>query len=435
LGHKPVPVSRLGRLWTLGSVHAKVAAGYLAFWVRTSFAAADEKEQQLNEAHLSAAIKLLGAMSYLRGGVMKVGQMLANYPHVVPEQYIEALSSLHFEAPPMHFSLVREFMRDELGGDPLEVFAEFETQAFAAASLGQVHRARLKTGEPVAVKVQYPGIAKTIQSDFRNMLAVFAPMRLTKDWDNIREQWEDIRRVVEQETDYRREAAFQQRASALFDPAEGIVIPAVRMAHTTNRVLTMDYLDGVHLDRYLALHPVQEERDCYGERIMRASFRIAHRGGFWYADANPGNFLFLRGGGLGLIDFGCCREFSTAEWGFYKQVGRAYVQGHGLRDAVIRSAALDPEKPDEEYVRFLEEYSHWLTDYMVLDRPWDFGDEAFIRRGADLIAETIRRRRFRSLPVNIWIIRQILGLRGVAYRLKARVNMKRIGDDENWGVM
>jgi predicted unusual protein kinase regulating ubiquinone biosynthesis (AarF/ABC1/UbiB family) len=353
----------------------------------------------------------------------------------VPEQYIEAFSSLHFEAPPMHFSLLREFMRDELGADPLEVFAEFETEAFAAASLGQVHRARLKSGEQVAVKVQYPGIAKTIQADFRNMLAVFAHMRLSKDWDNIREQWEDIRRVIEQETDYRREAAFLQRARSLFDAQEGIVVPQVYAAQSTGRVLTMEYLDGMHLDAYLATNPSQEERDRFGERIMRASFRIAHKGGFWYADANPGNFLFLRDGSIGLIDFGCCREFSPEEWDFYKQMGRAVLDVRGLREAVIRSAKLDPDRPEEEYVRFLENYSHWLSGYMTQDRPWDFGDEAFIRRGADLIAETIRDRRFRSLPVNIWIIRQLLGLRGIAYRLKARINMKRLADEENWGTI
>jgi predicted unusual protein kinase regulating ubiquinone biosynthesis (AarF/ABC1/UbiB family) len=108
LGLKPVPVSRLGRLWILGSVHAKIAAAYLAYWVRTSFAAADEKERRLNETHLAAAIKLLGAMSYLRGSAMKVGQTLAAYPHIVPRQFMDTLTTLHFEAPPMHFSLVRE---------------------------------------------------------------------------------------------------------------------------------------------------------------------------------------------------------------------------------------------------------------------------------------------------------------------------------------
>ncbi len=115
---------------------------------------------------------------------MKVGQTLVNFDDLLPDELVKTLEQLHFEAPPMHYALVREHLHNELGGDPETIFAEFETTAFAAASLGQVHRARLKTGEPVAVKVQYPGIARTIRSDFRNLIAVLTPMRLSKDWQN-----------------------------------------------------------------------------------------------------------------------------------------------------------------------------------------------------------------------------------------------------------
>jgi predicted unusual protein kinase regulating ubiquinone biosynthesis (AarF/ABC1/UbiB family) len=438
LGGKPVPVSRLARLWVLGSVHAKIAAAYLAYWVRSSYATADEKERLLNETHLAAAIKLLGAMSYLRGSVAKVGQMLAAYPNLVPEQFVKTLSTLHFEAPPMHFGLLREFLRNELGADPREVFAEFETEAFAAASLGQVHRARLKSGECVAVKVQYPGIAKTIESDFRNMLALFTPMRLSKDWDSIRAQGEDIRRIIEGETDYLREASFSERAKAVFDRSDGIVIPNTFPKFTTQRVLTMEYLDGVHIDRYLAGRPSQEERDRYGTLVMRASFRTAHKARFWYADSNPGNYLFLPDGSLGLIDFGCCREFTEDEWDFYKQVWKVYRHEDraGLRAAMIRAADLDPTQPlDEEHVRFLEEFCNWFSEDLLYDGPFDFGDEDLIRRGVELTAEVAKKRYFRSMPVNVWIDRQLFGLRALAYRLKARINMKRLAQEEEWGIL
>lgn len=438
IGGRPVPVSRLGRLWVLGSVHAQIAAAYLAYWVRSSFSPSDEKERLLNETHLAAAIKLLGAMSYLRGSIMKVGQMLAAYPHVVPQEFIDTLSTLHFEAPPMHYGLLREFVRDELGSDPQEAFAEFDTEAFAAASLGQVHRARLKTGERVAVKIQYPGIAKTIETDFQNMLALFTPMRLSKDWDSIRAQGEDIRRTFEGETDYRREASFLERARAAFQPNEGFVVPRTFPQFTTGRVLTMDYLEGVHISRYLASNPSQVERDRYGTLIMRASFRIAHKARFWYADSNPGNYLFVPDGRLGLIDFGCCREFSDDEWDFYVDVWKVYQQEDrpGLRAAMIRAAELDPTQPlDEEHLRFLETFSNWFSDDLLYDGPFDFGDEDFIRRGVELMAEVAKKRYFSSMPVNVWINRQLLGLRALAHRLKARVNMKQLGREELWGIL
>jgi predicted unusual protein kinase regulating ubiquinone biosynthesis (AarF/ABC1/UbiB family) len=114
-------------------------------------------------------------MGYMRGAVMKVGQLLANLPTLLPDQIADVLASLHFEAPPMHYGLIRETLLDELGNEPEKIFDSFDRKAFAAASLGQVHRARLKNGEDVAVKIQYPNIARTINADLRNLRTVMQP--------------------------------------------------------------------------------------------------------------------------------------------------------------------------------------------------------------------------------------------------------------------
>jgi predicted unusual protein kinase regulating ubiquinone biosynthesis (AarF/ABC1/UbiB family) len=119
----------------------------------------------------------------MRGAVMKIGQTLANFPDITPREFVDTLQQLHYAAPPMHWSLLREMVHDELGDDPENPFAEFDKQAFAAASLGQVPRARLKSGEEVAVKIQYPGIARAIQSDFRNFLLFLLPARVN--WRGI----------------------------------------------------------------------------------------------------------------------------------------------------------------------------------------------------------------------------------------------------------
>src|SRR5512146_2246262 len=176
ISDRKVPVTSFSRLWTLGTLQARITAGYLAYWLRSRFADTDERQRMKSEAHLAAAIKLFGTMGYLRGAVMKVGQLLANLPEVVPEEFAEVLSALHFEAPPMHFAMVRELFLDEFGQEPEELFTSFDRQAFAAASLGQVHRARLRSGEEVAVKIQYPGIARTIRTDLRNLRLLLQPM-------------------------------------------------------------------------------------------------------------------------------------------------------------------------------------------------------------------------------------------------------------------
>src|SRR5207302_2028056 len=158
---------------------------------------------------------------YLRGAVMKIGQTLANFPDIVPQAFVETLERLHYDAPPMHWSLMRELVHNELGDDPENVFASFDQRAFAAASLGQVHAAR---------------------------------------------------------------------------------------------VLTMDFLDGVHLDAFVARGPSQAERDAIARKFVRAWYRMLYAGRMSHADLHPGNFLVMDDGRLGVIDFGFVVAHGDEDW-------------------------------------------------------------------------------------------------------------------------
>lgn len=432
LSKRPVPVGVVHRLWALGSLQAKIALAYLAYWIRSGFGDADENTRRLNETHLRAALHVFEGMSYLRGAVMKVGQTLVNYPNVVPDEYVETLSSLHFDAPPMHYSLLREHVRNELGGDPEEVFAEFDPKAFAAASLGQVHRARLKTGEAVAVKIQYPNIARTIASDFRALSGVFTPMRLSADWENIKAQFEDVRKTLEQETDYELEAEMQRRASGAFKECEGVVVSRVYEAYSTKRVLTTELLDGRHLDRFLVSNPSESQRDEYGRLIMFSSFRLYYGERMCYADPHPGNYLFLKDGRLGLIDFGCCRVLSVEEADYSEEVLRASEEGgERMRRVMRRSAGLSAGEPvSEEHLRLYVETSGWFNDCIKTNAPFDFGDEAYMRRGFELLSAFPRKGYVRSQPVDLWIMRCLVGVRAMCHRLRARVNMHELHHQE-----
>src|SRR5262249_16949774 len=128
---RPVPVGRLRRLGLLGTLQAKVAAAYLFYWVRGWFQNAGEREKSLAEAHWKAGVRVLDSMSYLRGAAMKVGQTLANFPDIVPSEFVDTLEQLHYNAPPMHWALLREMVQNELGDDPENLFASFSKRAFA----------------------------------------------------------------------------------------------------------------------------------------------------------------------------------------------------------------------------------------------------------------------------------------------------------------
>jgi aarF domain-containing kinase len=431
---KKTPVNSFSRIWTLGSLQARVTAGYLAYWLRSRFSDAGEKQRLKSEANLEAALKLFGAMGYLRGAVMKVGQMLANLPEVVPEEFAEVLSALHFEAPPMHYALVREVFLDEFGREPEEMFASFDRQAFAAASLGQVHRARLKSGEEVAVKIQYPGIARTIRTDLRNLRLLLQPMCLTKDWQDTLDKLADIEGMLLMETDYEQEARFTREARLLFTAADQVAVPRVYDDYSTGRVLTTEYLRGCHLDDFLARGPSQEERDHFTHLLTVATFRVYYRLHWFFADPHPGNFIFMEDGRLGLIDFGCTRAMTDEDWRLICELERANLEGDeaAFNRIIARASLFDtPEEMEPERLDLLRDAVYWNMEPWLKEGVFDFGDREFFMRGIDNLIETTRKRYTRGSPLYLWSNRFIFGGRAVCYRMKGRCEFKKIHEQES----
>ncbi|MDB5322909.1 MAG: hypothetical protein JWN40_4540, partial [Phycisphaerales bacterium] len=427
-----VPVGRLRRLGLLGTLQAKIAAAYLFYWIRGWFKNAADKERLLAETHWRTAARVLDSMNYLRGATMKVGQTLGNFPDIVPDEFVQTLEKLHFAAPPMHWSLLREMVYNELGDDPEHLFASFDKRAFAAASLGQVHRARLTTGQDVAVKIQYPGIARSIREDFRNLFLFLLPARLSSDWENTREQFDDLRTRLERETDYVREAATLQKMRALFRDEDGIVIPQVYPERSTGRVLTMEHLEGLHLNAFLATNPSQETRNEFAKKMLRAWYRMLYAGRTLYADFHPGNFIFMPDGRLGVIDFGCMLELDDTLWDLFRKMDRPLTTGRTEdRIAVMREWSWITDDPADQDRRSLTDaYTDWSWRARYCGGEFDFGDQADFRRGIDLFIEMVRKRYNRARPCTPVIARQHLGWRGMLYQLKARVDIAPIAEEE-----
>lgn len=433
---KKVPVNSFSRMWTLGSLQARVTAGYFAYWLRSRFHDADGKQRLKNEAHLAAALQLFGTMGYLRGAVMKVGQLLANLPEVLPEQFAEVLSALHFEAPPMNFALVREVFLDEFGREPEEVFSHFDRQAFAAASLGQVHRARLHSGEEVAVKIQYPGIAGTIRSDLRNLRLLLQPICLSKDWQDTLAKLEDIEQMLLMETDYEQEAYYGRQARALFTEEDQVVVPRVFDEYCTRRVLTTEFLTGCHLDDYLARNPSQADRDHFTTLLTVATMRVYYRLHWVFADPHPGNIIFMEDGRLGLIDFGCTRAFTEEEWRLSCEAEQAVLERDEPRmDQITAEACLygSPQEMGLDRLKIVRRGLDWQMEPWQSEGLFNFGDRDFFLRGIDCILEMARKRVSCGHPSFLWTNRFILGGRAVCYRLKGRCEFSRLQRQEAAG--
>jgi len=429
---RPVPVGWFQRLRTLGTMQAKIGAAYVFHWLRGWFKDADENKRLLAETHWRTAVRVLDSMSYLRGVAMKVGQTLANFPDIVPREFVETLEQLHFSAPPMHWSLLKEMVFSELGDDPENLFASFEKRAFAAASLGQVHRAQLKGGQQVAVKIQYPGIGRTIREDVRNLLLFMLPARLSRDWENTKQQFEDLRLRLERETDYEQEATQQQRIRLLFRDDDGIVVPRVFPQHSTERVLTMERLEGVHLEQFMATNPSQELRNEFARKILRAWYRMMYAGRVLYADMHPGNFVFMDDGRLGVIDFGFMLELDDTLWELFRKMDRGLTTGRREdREAAIKEWSWISDDPvDQERLRLSEQYADWSWRSRYWGGEFDFGDEEDYRRGVDLFLQMVRKRYSRARPCTPVIARQHFGWRSILYRLKAKIDVAPIAEEE-----
>jgi predicted unusual protein kinase regulating ubiquinone biosynthesis (AarF/ABC1/UbiB family) len=331
----------------------------------------------------------------------------------------------------MHFSLLRELLQSELGADPEELFESFETKAFAAASLGQVHLARLKSGETVAVKIQYPGIARTIDADVRNLRTLLFPVRLGKDWESVRLQVEEVHRMLQLEIDYEHEAESLRRARKLFNSGEGIVVPEVYEKYSTKRVLTMEYIPGVLLNDFLATNPSQELRNQFGAKMYLASLRTYYAE-MNYADPHSGNYLFMGDDRLGLIDFGCVQRYCDEEAELIR-IAEESASGKPevLRELFRRSANLeDVDFKNQEYIELLTESHKWTCEPIQHEGSFDFGNEEHLRRGIQLVVSLARKRYTRSHPMYVYFNRSVFGLRALLFRLRAQVDVKALHRQE-----
>ena len=307
------PTSKLTRGAISGVALAHAGVARLGHQARKlTRAVADEEAAQLRfEADLGRI--MFKALNQLKGTALKVSQLLSAHADFLPAGIRAELAKGCHEVTPLNRAQVHKVFRSEFSQAPEQLFATFEAQAFAAASLGHVHRATLDDGRAVAVKVQYPGIGTSIKSDLamlRGMMQTLGGGVIHLPRKELVDQvMTEVAGKLEEELDYEHESAqlswFHKRV-----PAASYVVPQPIASHSSRRVLTMERLDGLHLDAWLATGPDQASRDHYGQLLFDWFIFSLHELGRVNADPHAGNFLFMPDGRLGLLDFGCTREIS-----------------------------------------------------------------------------------------------------------------------------
>jgi predicted unusual protein kinase regulating ubiquinone biosynthesis (AarF/ABC1/UbiB family) len=414
---------------SLAKLSASTSAGYLASRVR-GLRAGNVAEQQF---HTETAERLLALLGSMKGAAMKLGQIASfvdfDLPPEVRATYHTVLAELRDAAPPMDPEVIAAVVEDEFGAPVDEIFSRWERKPMASASIGQVHRAELPDGTPVAVKIQYPGVAEAVEADLANAES-FAPLsRVFSPNLRIKPLMEELRLRVLDELDYQREAQYQQAFAQRYDGHPFIRIPRVHAEWCRPRVLTADLATGAGFDRMLE-HSVEADRQRYGEIIYRFVFGSIHRFRLFNADPHPGNYLFPGDGSVVFLDFGSVKPFSSRTRDEILRQVDAVLEGDAQRlVAEMRDAGFIPPGHQVDPGRVLE-WFRIFNQPILEDREFTYTPEFardVIRTTSDPRAGYLDMLRKLNLPPDYLLLNRIQwGVNSLLGRLRATANWHRI---------
>lgn len=312
-----IPKGRVRRSAKLGSIVGVQGARYAGTKAANVGRSEESSKERLEQRHLETAMKMVGALGQMKGAAMKLGQFASFIdtefiPDEYREIYQEQLAKLRTDAPAMPWEKVEKVLDEEYDGEPLsELFAEFEPEAFAAASIGQVHRAELLDGRAVAVKIQYPGIAEALDADLRNAGTIVRLARALAPGLDAKAIAKELRERVMEELDYEYEAQNQRTFSRAYRDHPFIYVPEVITRLSRRRVLVTELVQGLGFEQVKELP--HEERSRFGEIVFRGSFGSIYHLQHFNADPHPGNYILLDDGRVAFLDFGMTKKLDNEQ--------------------------------------------------------------------------------------------------------------------------
>ncbi|MFM7376664.1 MAG: ABC1 kinase family protein [Erythrobacter sp.] len=428
---RAVPAGRIARLGTFGRLVGGVAGGMVAEGARrlASGEGINPRDLILTPGNVQ---RMTDRLSHLRGAAMKMGQMISlDAGDFLPEELSKILATLRDQANFMPTKQLDQVLRAEWGPDWRKQFRWFNPRPIAAASIGQVHKALTRDGEGLAIKVQYPGVAKSIDSDVDNVMTLlkvagFAPPELEMD-----KLMAAAKQQLHEEADYQREGAQMAMYRAMLADTPGFVVPRLHEGLTRGSILAMSFEEGVSIED-LGNEP-PERRDEVFARLIRLVARELFDLGVMQTDPNFANFRYRRETGeIVLLDFGACRPVDPGVANGYRKMLLAGLNGNAedVLKATIEAGFMMPivaEKHPERVNRMID----IVVGEMRADAPFDFGDRAFIpllREEGWAIAQDKDTWAFPPIET-LFVQRKVSGTALLGARLKAKVNIRRITEE------
>jgi predicted unusual protein kinase regulating ubiquinone biosynthesis (AarF/ABC1/UbiB family) len=420
-----VPENRLTRFLTLGMMTGEVVASALAGRLRAQGATGGGTLIPLSAR---AAGRLAERLAHLRGAAMKLGQLLSlEGDDLLPAEVAEALAILRADAHGMPLDQLRRVLGREWGTGWERRFARC-TWPMAAASIGQVHRARTADGRDVALKVQYPGVARAIDSDVDNVAMLLRVARLLPPEFDVRGMVAEAKRQLHEEADYLAEARHLARFRRLLAGEPGLAVPRVHADLTTRRILAMDFVAGTPLDALCAASVRQGERDAVGRELQRLTLRELFEFRLMQTDPNFANYLYDRDARrVVLLDFGAVSAFTPQLAEQYRRITAAIIANDRAR---VRALAADigyiAPGDGAAVAEAAVEVIMLVCEPLRRRGAYDFGASDLPARARDRGLDLAFRHRLLRAPPpgTLFLHRKLAGAFLLCARLGARVNVR-----------
>jgi predicted unusual protein kinase regulating ubiquinone biosynthesis (AarF/ABC1/UbiB family) len=380
MAHNGKPPAGKGRFFKLAGLTASVAGGYARDRVKRMFLSEERAAQDQQESMRRAGERIAQTLGELKGAAMKMGQMASMAADLLPKELAAALQSLQKEAPPVDFSVIEAQIQDEFD-QPIELLFEwFEREPFAAASIGQVHRARVD-GRDVIVKVQYPGVDAAVDSDMRHLkLALLASGVLRVDKRSLDASFAEISERMHEELDYCNEADNVRMFRAFHARHPYVVVPEVIGHRCAKRVLTLAFEPSDHIRDFERLGYTPEQRDLCGRNLWQAMDSQIFEHGVIHADPNPANFGFRKDGTVVMYDFGCVKKLEPHVAEGYRQLILAGLrEDYAQIDAILLTLGVRRNGTPGVSSDFYKLWRDWLALPVLATKsnPFDFGAARF----------------------------------------------------------
>ena len=420
-----IPVSKIHRASKLVSTGAKVGVNYLKYYGDKLTKTENVARATLNENN---AEDIYDGLKQLKGSALKVAQMLSMEKSIMPQAYVEKFSLAQFSVPPLSPPLVVKTFKNYFGKMPNELYDSFNTTSVNAASIGQVHIAE-KYGKKLAVKIQYPGVAQSIASDLALVKPIAMKMFNIKG-KNSDQYFKEVEGKLTEETNYVLEMKQSKEIALACSHISNLLFPEYYEELSTERIITMDYMEGEHLSEFTAYNTNQETANKLGQALWDFYMFQIHKLKKVHADPHPGNFLVSKNGELIALDFGCMKSIPNEFYVPYFELAKPEnISNPTYFVSKLYELEILRDDDSKEEIAFFTEMFHELLSLFTQPfhvETFDFSDGDFFGKISELGQRYSKNTELRKMNGNrgskhfIYINRTFFGLYNLMFDLKAR---------------